>query len=274
MCFSSADSGKRATAPSGCAKPSPSEWRLQKYLAACGVGSRRRCEQLIAAGAVEVDGRPARELGVKVIPGRHRVTVNGLEVAPQRPAYWILNKPAGVVTTCRDPQQRRTFLDFLPRDAGRLFPVGRLDYDSEGLLLATNDGELALRLSHPRYEVEKRYRVELDRPLHAATMQRLTAGLPVDGEVMRLAAVIPERRRPGAPAVYEVRLREGRNRQIRRMMAAVGRRVRRLQRIQLGPLRLGSLKPGTARPLSTDEIAALRRAVGLPEDPASSGPGN
>lgn len=229
---------------------------------------------MIAAGAVEVDGRPARELGVKVIPGRHRVTVNGLEVAPQRPAYWILNKPAGVVTTCHDPQQRRTFLDFLPRDAGRLFPVGRLDYDSEGLLLATNDGELALRLSHPRYEVEKRYRVELDRPLHAATMQRLTAGLPVDGEVMRLAAVIPERRRPGAPAVYEVRLREGRNRQIRRMMAAVGRRVRRLQRIQLGPLRLGSLKPGTARPLSTDEIAALRRAVGLPEDPASSGPGN
>jgi len=262
MCSSSAGSGKKATGPSGCARPSPSEWRLQKYLAACGVGSRRYCEGLIADGAVRVDGQLVLTPAIKVAPARQRVTVAGRPVFPAPNAYWALNKPAGYVTTCRDPQGRRTFLDLLPRDIGRVYPVGRLDYDSEGLLLATNDGELALRLAHPRYEVEKRYRALLDRPLDAGAMRRLVEGLRIEGVRMRLAGIVPAGARAGGPE-YEIRLREGRNRQIRRMMEAVGRRVRRLRRTQLGPLRLGGLKPGAARPLTARELAALRAAAGL-----------
>lgn len=263
MCSSSAGSGKKATGRSVCARPSPIEWRLQKYLAACGIGSRRYCEGLIADGAVRVDGQVVLTPAFKVAPARQRVTVAGRPVFPAPMAYWALHKPAGYVTTCRDPQGRRTFLDLLPRDIGRVYPVGRLDYDSEGLLLATNDGELALRLAHPRYEVEKRYRVLLDRPLDDGALRRLVKGLRIEGVEMRLAEIAPVGGSLFDGPVYEIRLREGRNRQIRRMMEAVGRRVRRLQRTQLGPLRLGSLKPGAARPLTTRELAALRAAAGL-----------
>mgnify|MGYP001178183794 CR=1 FL=1 len=212
---------------------------------------------------MRVDGAVVTSPAFKVLPGRHRVTVRGRPVAPEAKAYWLLNKPPGFVSTCRDPQGRRTCLDLLPRSIGRVYPVGRLDYESEGLLLATNDGELALRLAHPRYEVEKRYRVWLDRDLDSVDMQRLIAGLFLEGVHLRLAGIAPAPHPHRDGPVYDIRLREGRNRQIRRMMEAVGRRVLRLVRTELGPLRLGHLTLGAARPLTANEIAKLRIAAGL-----------
>ncbi len=235
---------------------------MHKFLAACGVGSRRRCEALIAAGAVAVDGRAVMRQGETIVPGLNRVTVRGREVRFEPVCYWLLHKPVGCVSTCHDPQGRRTVLDLLPRAPARLYPVGRLDYDSEGLLILTNDGELAHRLAHPRHEIEKRYRATLDGELDAAAMRRLTRGLSIDGALMRMAGIRRLRRSPQGP-VYEVRLREGRNRQIRRMMAAAGRTVRRLARVQFGPLALGDLPPGAARPLTSAEVQALRRVTAL-----------
>jgi len=247
--------------PLVCPSSGPtSECRLHKFLAACGVGSRRHCEGLIAAGRVAVDGKIVTRPGLKVSPERAEVAVDGRRVVPPALVYWMLHKPRGVVTTCRDPQGRRTFLDLLPQGLPRVFPVGRLDYDSEGLLLATNDGALMQRLTHPRYGFEKSYRVWTDRPLAASARARLTEGLKVDGVRMRMVSIEPADRTSDEGPAYDVRLREGRNRQIRRMLAAMGYRVQRLQRTAIGPLRLGRLPAGASRLLTPGEIAALRRA--------------
>ena len=249
--------------------------RLQKHLAACGVGSRRHCEQLIADGRISVDGVVVREQGVRIDPDRQLVLVDGRSAAVEPPVYVLLHKPRGVICTAHDPQGRPLAQDLLPHLPARVFTAGRLDFDSEGLLLLTNDGDLVQRMMHPRHHVEKTYRVWIDRPLDAGDRRHLAAGIVLDGaprpvDGLRLAFREAEALAPAW--CYELRIREGRNRQIRRLMGALGRRVTRLQRIAIGPLRIGDLRPGDWRPLSDDEIARLREGVGLPRPPASRRP--
>lgn len=242
--------------------------RLQKYLARSGVASRRHAEELIVAGAVTVNGRVVRELGARVDPERDAVRVRGERVRPaERLIYLLLNKPAGVVTTVNDPQGRETVLDLLPprwRDE-RVYPVGRLDQYTEGLLLLTNDGALALRLTHPRYALPKEYHALVRGRPDAATLERFERGLALEGE-----------KRPTAPARawmlgpdeddptttwVAAEIHEGRNRQVRRMFDALGHHVLRLRRVRLGPLTVGTLRPGETRPLTERELAALRKAT-------------
>ncbi|MBN1269231.1 MAG: rRNA pseudouridine synthase [Kiritimatiellae bacterium] len=233
--------------------------RLQKFLADCGVASRRACEQLIARGIVTVDGRAVTQMGARIDPARQAVCVRGRRVLPQGRLYLALNKPRDVLCTSRDPRGRRTFLDLLPSVPARVYTVGRLDRDSEGLLLVTNDGDLAARLTHPRHHVLKTYRVWIEGVLGEDARARLVRGVESRGE--RLTAV-EVRRVVGEDGCCEVVLAEGRNRQIRRMFEAVGLRVRRLKRTAIGPLSLGRLARGAWRELTAAEVAALRKAAG------------
>ena len=232
--------------------------RLQRYLARSGVASRRACEQLIVEGRVRVNGSPVRELGTSVDADHDRVEVDRRAVRPATVrTYVALNKPSGVVSTASDPQGRPTVVD-LVEQSSRIYPVGRLDTDSEGLLLLTDDGDLAMRLTHPRYGVDKEYRILVRGQVDAATLATLSKGVVLDG-------------RPTAPARFEVAEREaagtwlrvtiheGRNRQIRRMAEAVGLEVVRLVRVRIGPLRLGRLSSGAWRSLTAAEVDALRK---------------
>jgi 23S rRNA pseudouridine2605 synthase len=233
--------------------------RLQKYLARCGVASRRASEQIIVGGRVRVNGQVAAELGTSVDPGRDRVEVDGRTVVPPTEhSYILLNKPIGVVSTASDPQGRRTVLDMVDSEA-RLYPVGRLDYDSEGLILLTDDGDLALRLTHPRHTVEKEYAALLTGDVTDAALAQLREGVPLDGRPTAPARVERGETVPDGTWV-RITIREGRNRQIRRMAAHVGLGVARLVRVRIGPLRLGTLPPGQWRTLSAAEVAALRGA--------------
>jgi 23S rRNA pseudouridine2605 synthase len=229
--------------------------RLAKFLAHGGVASRRRAEEIIAKGLVTVGGEvvtdPARDVGAG-----DDVRVNGSPVAAESREVWAVNKPAGVVSTAREPGSRPAVVELVDTDA-RLYPVGRLDADTTGLLLLTNDGALADRLTHPRYEVPKTYRVRLGKSISDRDLERLRRGVELEdgptgsAEVSRLG----ERE-------IEIVLREGRNRQVRRMVEAVGNRVVALKRVRFGPLELGRLKEGGARKLSEDDIARLREASG------------
>jgi 23S rRNA pseudouridine2605 synthase len=227
--------------------------RLNAYLARAGVASRRRADELIKAGRVRVNGEPG-QLNTFVSPG-DVVEVDGERVAAQPLAYLLLHKPTGVVTTARDPQGRPTVVD-LVRHASRVVPVGRLDAETTGALLLTNDGALAHRLAHPRYGVEKAYEVEVEGKPGDDALRRLAEG--VDLEDGRTAPAQVRRLGPGR---IELVLHEGRNRQVRRMCEAVGHPVRRLHRSRYGPLELGGLGPGQWRELAGHEVAALRRAV-------------
>ena len=244
--------------------------RLQKYLAHAGIASRRHAEELIAAGTVSVNGSIVRELGVRVDPAHDEVRVRGRLVRPAAShLYILLNKPVETVTTAHDPQRRRTVLDLLPAEwvAQRVYPVGRLDVDTEGLLLLTNDGELALRLTHPRYALTKEYEALVDSRPSAAAMTALTRGMMLPGETRPTAParawVLDDTREDDDGIWLGIELHEGRKRQVRRMLAVAGLRVLRLQRVRVGPITLGSLKPGKSRLLSAKELAALRNAVGL-----------
>ena len=225
--------------------------RLNAYLARAGVASRRRADELIKAGRVRVNGEPA-QLNTFIGPS-DRVDVDGLQVAPQRPAHILLHKPAGVVTTARDPQGRRTVLDLVPREP-RVVPVGRLDIETTGALLLTNEGALAHRLAHPRYGVEKVYEVDVEGDPAGKTLQRLRAGVELeDGRTARARV-----RRLG-PCRLELALHEGRNRQVRRMLDAVGHPVVRLHRSGYAGLTLEGLEPGAWRELEPSEVERLRR---------------
>jgi 23S rRNA pseudouridine2605 synthase len=224
--------------------------RLAKYLAHAGVASRRAAEELIAAGKVRVDGEvltdPARD-----VDERARVEVNGSPVSPEPREVWALNKPAGVVSTAREPGARRAVVDLVDSER-RLYPVGRLDADSTGLILLTNDGELANRLTHPRYGVAKTYRVRVARPPSERDLDRLRRGVRLDDgptaptEVSRIG----ERE-------LEMTVTEGRKRQVRRMIEAIGNEVEALARIRIGSLELGELRRGEARPLDPGEVTRL-----------------
>ncbi len=231
--------------------------RLQKILAAAGLGSRRECEELIAAGRVEVDGTVADELGIKVDLSRQSIRFDGEDLSRPKLVYYAINKPPGVVSTTRDPSGRTRVIDLIS-DERRLFTVGRLDMASDGLMLVTNDGELANRLTHPRYEVEKTYLVQVAGRPDTSILQQLRQGVQLAEAFVKVER-ITFRRRHKQSSILEMVLAEGRNREIRRMLARVGHKVQRLTRIAIGPLRLGQLPVGTHRQLLANEIKALRK---------------
>ena len=232
--------------------------RLQKYLARCGVASRRASETIILAGRVRVNGQVAAELGTTVDPDEDRVSVDGQVVQPPRRQTSIaLNKPTGVVSTVSDPQGRRTVLDLVADLDARLYPVGRLDYDSEGLIVLTDDGDLAMQLTHPRHDVEKEYHAFVRGDVTDRVLRQLSDGVELDGRLTAPARFsIIERREAGT--WVRVVLHEGRNRQIRRMAATVGLDIVRLIRVRIGSLRLGDLPSGAWRHLSPADLAALQ----------------
>jgi 23S rRNA pseudouridine2605 synthase len=237
--------------------------RVQKVLARAGFGSRRQAEDLIRAGRVTVDGGVAR-LGDRVDPAAASVCVDGVPV-PTAPdlVYYLLHKPARVVTTAHDPEGRRTVVELLPPEP-RVFPVGRLDYDSAGLLLLTNDGRLAQLLSHPRHGVAKTYLAEVVGPPSRAELRQLREGVVLDDGL-----TAPARARVvgtnGDAAAVELTIHEGRNRQVRRMLEALGHPVTRLVRTRIGPIHDDRLRPGAWRDLTTTEVRALYEAASAPE---------
>ncbi len=236
--------------------------RLQKFLAQAGVGSRRAAEELIRQGRVEVNGRKA-ELGLSVDPLEDRVRLDGKSVTLGTQKILIaFYKPRGCVTTASDPQGRRTVLDYLPDLGARIFPVGRLDYDAEGLLLLTNDGELANRLLHPRYGISKVYDVKIKGHPDKKAIEQLRSGVRIDQGVTAPAEVEIIRELPNA-AWLRITLHQGWNRQIKRMGLAVGHQVLRIRRIAYGPVRLGRLSPGRRRLLRLDEIRKIYEEAGL-----------
>ena len=235
--------------------------RPQRALARAGFGSRRACEELIAAGRVTIGGEPAT-LGDRVDPERDEVRVNGQRISVDPGLrYLALHKPRGVTTTMKDPHAERDLAGFLPKGP-RVFPVGRLDRDTEGLLLLTNDGELAHRLTHPSYAVEKEYLAEVDGVPSNRQLGRLKRGVELGDGVARAVEARAAGGSQGRGAVRLV-MAEGRKREVRRMLEAVGLPVRRLIRLRVGPVRLGRMKPGELRELSPEDVRALYRAAGL-----------
>ncbi|MDH4169957.1 MAG: rRNA pseudouridine synthase [Acidimicrobiia bacterium] len=246
---------------------SPEGERLQKVLARLGVGSRRHCEDLIADGRVLVNGAPAR-LGQRIHDTTDRVEIDGVPV-PVRPdlVHYLLNKPAGVVTTAADPQGRPTVVQLVP-DEPRVFPVGRLDFETEGLLVLTNDGELTHRLTHPSFGVEKEYLAHVEGRPGRGALRALRQGVELDDGVTAPATVAAIE-----PDVLRIVIHEGRNRQVRRMCEAVGHPVRRLVRSRIGPLHDRTLAPGEWRRLSLDEVRQLEEAIAATSSNSRNGAG-
>ncbi|MDM7924698.1 MAG: pseudouridine synthase [bacterium] len=236
--------------------------QLNKYLALCGVASRRKANDCIAAGRVSVNGRTVDRLGVQVKVGEDAVKIDGKILHPARHfRYVLLNKPADAVTTVRDDQGRKTVLDLIGEPHG-LFPVGRLDLDTEGVLLLTNDGELAHRLAHPRYEIDKLYRAWVPGQFGEDAVKRFRKGVVIEGGFVARGEARAVRR-VGAKTLVEVRIHEGKKRQVRRMFQSLGFTVRRLSRVNFGGLTVRGLALGEWRDLKPEEIRMLYRAVGL-----------
>ncbi len=233
--------------------------RLQKVLAQAGIASRRASEELMREGRVQVNGRVIKELGARVHPGKDEIKVDGAVISlEEAKIYLLFYKPKGCVTTAKDPQGRKTVMDYVPDAGARVFPVGRLDYDAEGLLLLTNDGELANRLQHPRYGIAKTYEVKVKGVPDERDLERLRSGIALEEGITGPAEVSILRALPGA-AWLEIVLHQGWNRQIKRMGEAVGHPVLKIKRVRYGFLRLGALKPGAFRRLDNQEIRRLYR---------------
>ncbi|MBD5559630.1 MAG: rRNA pseudouridine synthase [Clostridia bacterium] len=231
--------------------------RLQKFMANAGVASRRQCEELIQEGKVTVNGRRA-ELGMSVDPDTDRVEVSGRKISlPNNHIYVMLNKPAGCVSTCSDDEGRRTVLDYLDGVEERVYPVGRLDYNTEGLLLLTNDGDFANKMTHPRHSVAKKYLTVIDGSIDDVDVRRLESGVTIDGRRTAPAVVKVLHREPDRTELLVI-IHEGRNRQIRKMFEAVGKHATYIKRVAVGSLPLGDLKRGQYRHLSAAEIDKLR----------------
>lgn len=242
------------------------EIRLQKILSTAGVASRRTAETLIQQGRVSVNGQVVRELGTKANP-TDDIRVDGRRIrSAERKRYLLLNKPRGYVTTRSDPAKRPTVMDLLEGVKEYVYPVGRLDYDSEGLLLLTNDGELAARLTHPRHEVERLYEARVRGVPDAHALARLASGIVIEGRRTAPASVKLAKRidaAGGAQAVVLVGVHEGRHRQVRQMFDAIGHPVVRLRRVRIGPIRDESLRTGHYRELTPAEVQKLKKAAGL-----------
>lgn len=238
--------------------------RLQKVLAQAGIASRRTGEEMIAAGRVEVNGKLVTEQGRRVDPARDVIRVDGSRIPPARHhLYVVLNKPRGVVSTMDDPQGRPTLQEYLgQRSKERLFHVGRLDADTEGLIILTNDGEFAQRLTHPSYEIPKTYLAVVEGPVDHATVTRLRRGVTLDDGPIKPDKVTLRERGPDR-SMLEITLHSGQNRVVRRIFDAIGHPVRRLSRTAIGPIRLGQLKAGAVRDLTREELGSLLDTVGL-----------
>jgi 23S rRNA pseudouridine2605 synthase len=243
--------------------------RPQKIISTAGVASRRAAEKLIVDGRVSVNGQTVRELGSKADPDTDEIRVDDRRVKhAQRLRYYLLNKPAGYVTTRSDPEKRRTVLDLLKGVREYVYPVGRLDYDSEGLLLLTNDGDLAATLTHPRHEVERVYEAQVLGIPDAHDLDRLARGIVVEGHRTAPAKIelisdrtrSTKRSRGDETSLMRVTIHEGRTRQVRKMCDAIGHPVRTLRRVRIGPLSDSKLKPGTFRELTSEEIRRLKSA--------------
>jgi 23S rRNA pseudouridine2605 synthase len=241
----------------------PDGIRLQKLLAGAGLGSRRACENLITAGRVSVDGHVVTELGVRIDPVRNKVHVDGERVQLDTSrVYLAFHKPAGVVSTMSDDRGRPSVGDYVAGRSERLFHVGRLDADTEGLLLLTNDGELAHRLAHPAYEVAKAYLAQVPGPVPRDLGRRLRAGIELDDGPAAVDSFKVVDSAPGR-ALVEVVLHEGRKHIVRRLLAAAGHPVQALVRTRVGPIELGALSPGKTRQLTREELSRLYAAAGL-----------
>jgi pseudouridine synthase len=237
--------------------------RLQKIMSTAGIASRRAAEKLIVEGRVSVNGRTIRELGSKADPDIDEIRVDDRRIrGAQRLRYFLLNKPRGYVTTRSDPEKRPTVLDLLKGVREYVYPVGRLDFDSEGLLILTNDGDLAAKLTHPRHEVERVYEAQVLGVPDAHDLDRLSHGIVIEGRRTSPASVelLGDKRREGTTSILRVTIHEGRTRQIRKMCDAIGHPVRALRRIRIGPLADKNLRPGTYRELTSDEVRRLKTA--------------
>lgn len=244
-----------------CQKPKPkSDIRLQKFLALCGVASRRACERLIDDGRVAIDGRVVEGQGARVNPLLNAVSLDGRRVVPQPAITLLFHKPRNVICTSSDPAGRKTIHAFLPALPARVFTVGRLDYASEGLIVITSDGELAQAISHPRNTVDKIYLVTAGRALTPEEQKRLRKGFRSEGEFLRISDIQPA---AGAQSrhVYKVIISEGKNRHIRRMFAGLSLNVLALKRIAVGPLKLGNLPVGQWRYVTRRELDELQRYI-------------
>ena len=259
------DDRRSKPAPSEPAELHSDEVRLHKFLADQGIASRRKSEELIKEGRVQVNGETVKVMGTRIDPKRDRVGVDGRAIKPplrQQMCYYILNKPRGFLVTADDPEGRKTIFELVSHIRERLIAVGRLDRNSEGLLLLTNDGELAYRLTHPRFEVEKEYEVRVAGTLTHTQMEQLRGGLELeDGVTGRAEVNILETDERGTR--FSVVIKEGKKRQVRRMVEAIGHEVKRLMRIREGSLKLGALNPGKCRKLTPQEVTYLRREAGL-----------
>ncbi len=255
--------GKKKPAARTEEEPRPEGHRVQKILAAAGYGSRRECEELISTGRVEIDGKIVTELGVRANPAVQRIRVDGETLPKTRPVYLAVNKPKGFLCTHRDQQGRRRVIDLVPDQFGRVFPVGRLDQYSEGLILLTNDGAFAEQLTHPRFEVPKKYQVQVAGEVEPDLPRRLQKGIHIAEGVVQ-ADEVKIKSRHALSSVLEIVLREGKNREIRRMLARIGHKVLTLRRIAIGPVKLGDLAPGEYRLLTKREVASLYSAGNTP----------
>lgn len=230
--------------------------RLQKFLAESGVASRRASEAIILEGRVSVNGKIVRTLGTKIQPGHDKIELDRQPLKPRRKIYIAINKPPGFLCTRKDPLNRRTVLDLLPAEWAHLVSVGRLDRESEGLLFLTNDGDFALRLTHPRYGVRKVYRADVEGKVHSTMLKRFTQGIEDDGETLK-AETARTITATNSHSIVELELAEGRNREVRRLFASQELNVTKLQRIQIGRIKLGELPVGKWRTLTETEIKSL-----------------
>lgn len=230
--------------------------RLQKYIASAGVTSRRKAEELILEGRVSVNGEVCRVLGTKIDPEKDEVMVDGQRVKPKKRLYVALHKPPGYICTRRDPQKRKTIFDLLPPEWGNLYPVGRLDRASEGLIFLTNDGEFCLRLTHPRYGITKTYIAHIEGRIERDILERLCKGVYHSGEKLR-ATRARLMSANNTSSVVELELKEGKNREVRRLFQAVGFKVVKLIRTKIGSIKLGELPQGKWRVLTETEIKSL-----------------
>lgn len=236
--------------------------RLQKILANAGVASRRKCEELIQSGKVAVNGEIVTELGAKADPAADVITVSGRPIRREQKLYLLFNKPKGVITTMEDPKGRSTVRDYLKGIKERVYPVGRLDYDSEGLLLLTNDGDLAHKLTHPKHHVPKTYLATVERVPHGNDLEKLKQGIKLEDGMTAPAEVEYHDVDPdGKYATISITIYEGRNRQVRRMFEAIRHPVTRLKRVSFGGIALGGLQRGKYRKLTDEEVRKLRDAA-------------